>query len=278
MEQQEQQDLHFVIISDSVGDTARKVLQAVLAQFPSLTVHMYHYPFIRKMKDLEPVLEEAKELKAFVIHTLVVENLSEFTDDFCEAENLPCYNILKDLVKDISKATGQLPLMRAGALHRLDDEYFNRISAIEFAVKYDDGKDPKGFLDADLVLLGVSRTSKTPLSMFLANKNIKVANLPIMPEASVPEEIWQVDPKKIVGLTNDAEVLNNFRKERMIAYGLSPETIYSDMDRIRAELEYAYDLYNKLGCIVINVSKRSIEETAAIIMSSIEISDTTIIP
>ena len=278
MEQQEQQDLHFVIISDSVGDTARKVLQAVLAQFPSLTVHMYHYPFIRKMKDLEPVLEEAKELKAFVIHTLVVENLSEFTDDFCEAENLPCYNILKDLVKDISKATGQLPLKWAGALHRLDDEYFNRISAIEFAVKYDDGKDPKGFLDADLVLLGVSRTSKTPLSMFLANKNIKVANLPIMPEASVPEEIWQVDPKKIVGLTNDAEVLNNFRKERMIAYGLSPETIYSDMDRIRAELEYAYDLYNKLGCIVINVSKRSIEETAAIIMSSIEISDTTIIP
>ena len=278
MEQQEQQDLHFVIISDSVGDTARKVLQAVLAQFPSLTVHMYHYPFIRKMKDLEPVLEEAKELKAFVIHTLVVENLSEFTDDFCEAENLPCYNILKDLVKDISKATGQLPLTRAGALHRLDDDYFNRISAIEFAVKYDDGKDPKGFLDADLVLLGVSRTSKTPLSMFLANKNIKVANLPIMPEASVPEEIWQVDPKKIVGLTNDAEVLNNFRKERMIAYGLSPETIYSDMDRIRAELEYAYDLYNKLGCIVINVSKRSIEETAAIIMSSIEISDTTIIP
>lgn len=278
MEQQEQQDLHFVIISDSVGDTARKVLQAVLAQFPSITVHMYHYPFIRKMKDLEPVLEESKELKAFVIHTLVVENLSEFTDNFCASENLPCYNILKDLVRDISETTGQQPIRRAGALHRLDDEYFNRISAIEFAVKYDDGKDPKGFLDADLVLLGVSRTSKTPLSMFLANKNIKVANLPIMPEASVPDEIWQVDPKKIVGLTNDAEVLNNFRKERMIAYGLSPETIYSDMDRIRAELEYAYELYNKLGCIVINVSKRSIEETAAIIMSSIEISDTTIIP
>lgn len=278
MEQQEQQDLHFVIISDSVGDTARKVLQAVLAQFPSVTVHMYHYPFIRKMKDLEPVLEEAKELKAFVIHTLVVENLSEFTDDFCAAENLSCYNILNDLVRDISETTGQQPIRRAGALHRLDDEYFNRISAIEFAVKYDDGKDPKGFLDADLVLLGVSRTSKTPLSMFLANKNIKVANLPIMPEASVPDEIWQVDPKKIVGLTNDAEVLNSFRKERMIAYGLSPETIYSDMERIRAELEYAYELYNKLGCIVINVSKRSIEETAAIIMASLEISDTTIIP
>lgn len=278
MEQHEQQDLHFVIISDSVGDTARKVLQAVLAQFPSITVHMYHYPFIRKMKDLEPVLEEAKELKAFVIHTLVVENLSEYTDNFCAAEDLPCYNILKDLVRGIAETTGQQPIRRAGALHRLDDEYFNRISAIEFAVKYDDGKDPKGFLDADLVLLGVSRTSKTPLSMFLANKNIKVANLPIMPEASVPDEIWQVDPKKIVGLTNDAEVLNNFRKERMIAYGLSPETIYSDMDRIRAELEYAYELYNKLGCIVINVSKRSIEETAAIIMSSIEISDTTIIP
>ncbi|HEX5350309.1 MAG TPA: kinase/pyrophosphorylase, partial [Trichococcus sp.] len=170
MEQPEQHDLHFVIISDSVGDTARKVLQAVLAQFPSITVHMYHYPFIRKMKDLEPVLVEAKELKAFVIHTLVVEDLSEYTDSFCAAEDLPCYNILKAMVRDITEMTGQQPIRRAGALHRLDDEYFNRISAIEFAVKYDDGKDPKGFLDADLVLLGVSRTSKTPLSMFLANK------------------------------------------------------------------------------------------------------------
>lgn len=271
-------ELDFFIISDSVGDTARKVLQAVLAQFPAVSVHMHHYPFIRTIEDLNPILRKAKDLKGSVIHTLVVDDLSEMTAQFCREEGIPCYNILKTLVQDIAAATGEQPLKRPGALHRLDDEYFNRISAIEFAVKYDDGKDPKGFLDADLVLLGVSRTSKTPLSMFLANKNIKVANLPVMPEAAIPDEIWQVDPKKIVGLTNDPEVLNNFRKERMIAYGLSPDTIYSDMERIRAELEYAYDLYNKIGCIIINVSKRSIEETAAIIMSNIKTSDTSIIP
>lgn len=274
----ELKELHFFIISDSVGDTARKVLQAVLAQFPDIPVRMHHYPFVRSINDLSPILTKAKTLKGFVIHTLVVDDLSETTELYCRQEGISCYNILKNLVKDIETATGQLPLKRPGALHLLDDEYFNRISAIEFAVKYDDGKDPKGFLDADLVLLGVSRTSKTPLSMFLANKNIKVANLPVMPEANIPDEIWQVDPKKIVGLTNDPEVLNNFRKERMIAYGLSPDTIYSDIDRIRVELEYAYDLYNKIGCIVINVSKRSIEETAAIIMSNIKTSQTSIIP
>jgi len=274
----ELEELHFFIISDSVGDTARKVLQAVLAQFPDISVRMHHYPFVRSSNDLSPILAKAKSLKGFVIHTLVVDDLSEMTELYCRQEGISCYNILKNLVKDIETATGQVPLKRPGALHLLDDEYFNRISAIEFAVKYDDGKDPKGFLDADLVLLGVSRTSKTPLSMFLANKNIKVANLPVMPEANIPDEIWQVDPKKIVGLTNDPEVLNNFRKERMIAYGLSPDTIYSDIDRIRVELEYAYDLYNKIGCIVINVSKRSIEETAAIIMSNIKTSQTSIIP
>lgn len=173
------------------------------SSYVSLSVH-------QKNEGSGASIGRGKELKAFVIHTLVVENLSEFTDDFCEAENLPCYNILKDLVKDISKATGQLPLKRAGALHRLDDEYFNRISAIEFAVKYDDGKDPKGFLDADLVLLGVSRTSKTPLSMFGKQKH-QSSKLADYAGSLSAKEIWQVDPK-IVGLTNDAEVLNNFRK------------------------------------------------------------------
>lgn len=265
----ENNQIDFFVISDSVGETARKVLNAVLSQFPGVQPIIHQYPFVRKQEELENILINAKEKNGIIIHTLVINNLSSFTEKYCQTENIRCYDVLKKLVEDLSEITATKPIKRAGALHQLDDEYFNRISAIEFAVKYDDGKDPKGLLEADLVLLGVSRTSKTPLSMFLANKNIRVANLPILPEAQIPEELWEVNPKKIVGLTNDIETLVNFRKERMIAYGLSEETIYSNIERIKEEINFAGNLYNKLDCYVINVAKRSIEETAEIIIRNV---------
>lgn len=148
----------------------------------------------------------------------------------------------------------------------MNQRYFDRISAMEFAVMYDDGKDPKGFLEADVVLLGVSRTSKTPLSLFLANKNLKVANLPLVPDTHIPKEIYKVDPNKIIGLTNDLSVLNEIRRQRMISYGLNPDTTYSNTDAIKVELDSAQKLYQELGCYVVNVAHRSIEETAALIM------------
>lgn len=265
----ETNELHFFVISDSVGETARKVIQAVLAQFPDLKPVLHHHPFVRKKEELQKILLQAKTLNGLIVHTLVVDDLSQRTKHFCEEEGLHSYDVLHSLTLDITSLTGMNPSKRAGALHRLDDEYFNRISAIEFAVKYDDGKDPKGLLEADLVLLGISRTSKTPLSMFLANKNVKVANLPILPEAEIPDELWEVNPKKIVGLTNDMEVLINFRRERMIAYGLSPDTVYSNSERIEEELQFAADLYEKLDCYVINVARRSIEETTEIIMRNV---------
>lgn len=265
----ESKQLHFFVISDSVGETARKVITAVCSQFPELEAKIHHFPFVRTQEALDKILSEANEQRGIIVHTLVVDDLSSHTEVFCQEHGLRCYDILQTLVSDVAKITNLQPTKRAGALHRLDDEYFNRISAIEFAVKYDDGKDPKGLLEADLVLLGVSRTSKTPLSMYLANKNIKVANLPIMPEATIPEQLWEVNPKKIVGLTNDIDTLVNFRRERMIAYGLSSETPYSDIERIKKELKFAHDLYQDLGCYVINVAKRSIEETAQIIFHKV---------
>ncbi len=120
-----------------------------------------------------------------------------------------------------------------------------------------------------MVLLGISRTSKTPLSMFLANKNVKVANLPILPEANIPDQLWEVNPKKIVGLTNDIDTLTNFRRERMLSYGLPAETVYTNSERIQQEIDFAMDLYQKIGCSVINVAQRSIEETAEIILQNI---------
>lgn len=182
-------------------------------------------------------------------------------------------DLLNPVVDEIGQRAHVEPTGERGALHHLNENYFKRIKAMEFAVKYDDGKDPRGFLEADVVLLGVSRTSKTPLSLYLANKNLKVANLPLIPQAHIPKQLFEIDPKKIVGLTNDPEVLIGIRKERMRAYGLNPETAYSDRDKIQAELKFANDLYQKLGCEVINVATLSIEETAAMIMSALDLED-----
>lgn len=182
-------------------------------------------------------------------------------------------DLLNPVVSEIGRRAQLEPTGERGALHHLNENYFKRIKAMEFAVKYDDGKDPRGFLEADVVLLGVSRTSKTPLSLYLANKNLKVANLPLIPQAHIPKQLFEIDPKKIVGLTNDPEVLIGIRKERMRAYGLNPETAYSDREKIQAELKFANDLYQKLGCEIINVATLSIEETAAMIMSALDLED-----
>lgn len=149
----------------------------------------------------------------------------------------------------------------------MDESYFRRIAAIEFAVKYDDGKDPgKGIKEAELVLIGISRTSKTPLSMYLANRNVKVANVPLVPEIPVPKEVYEIDPKKIIGLTNSPEVLNNVRTTRLKTLGLSSNANYAKLDRILEELEYSEKVMRKIGCPVINVANKAIEETASDIL------------
>ncbi|MER2002063.1 MAG: pyruvate, water dikinase regulatory protein [Carnobacterium inhibens] len=263
--------INFYIISDSVGGTASQLGQAAMTQFPDADIKVSAYPFIRGSDTLLSILEKAEIDNAIVLHTLVDETLNETAKTFCESHELVCFDPLSPIISELEKRSEMTPIQKPGALHLLDETYFNRIKAIEFAVKFDDGRDPKGFLEADIVLLGISRTSKTPLSMFLANQNYKVANLPLIPEAHIPEQIWQVDPKKIVGLTSDREALNSIRRERMLTYGMNPDTEYSKLDRIDRELDFAKELYEKLGCLVINVSKKSIEETAAIIINTLQI-------
>lgn len=144
----------------------------------------------------------------------------------------------------------------------MDDEYFRKVEAIEFAVKYDDGRDPRGLLRADVVLIGVSRTSKTPLSMYLANKRFKVANVPLVPEVDPPEELYLVPRQKCIGLTINPEQLNVIRTERLKALGLTAQANYASMERILSELDFAERIMKKVGCPVINVSNKAVEETA----------------
>ena len=261
-------EVNIIIISDSAGDTAFNNAVAAAAQFPDAQITYRRYPFIINKEKLEETFEEIIQYpNLLLIYSLVKDEMQIAVIRFVREHHIESVDILSPAIESIQKLTGLKPEQKIGAQHKMNQKYFDRISAMEFAVMYDDGKDPKGFLEADVVLLGVSRTSKTPLSLFLANKNLKVANLPLVPDTHIPKEIYQIDPKKIIGLTNDLSVLNEIRRERMISYGLSPDTSYSNTDAIKKELDSAQKLYDKLGCFVINVAHRSIEETAAIIMN-----------
>lgn len=261
------------IISDSAGETASKLASAAIAQYHDLNICLVRKTFINEKDDLLEALEMARSSNSLIIHTMISTELVDIANQYCEEHQLFCMDILSPIVEEIQQRSHVKPSRVPGALHFLDKNYFKRIEAMEFAVTYDDGKDPNGFLEADIVLLGVSRTSKTPLSLFLANKNLKVANLPLIPQAHIPKQLWEIDSKKIVGLTNDPNILNRIRQERMKAYGLNPDTAYSNIDKINEELRFAHDLYEKLGCIVINVADRSIEETSSMILHLLEIDE-----
>ncbi|WP_028274180.1 pyruvate, water dikinase regulatory protein [Atopococcus tabaci] len=259
------------IISDSIGGTGIALGQAALAQFPELDAKIENFSFVRTRKNLLAILEKAARNDAIILYTLVDEELSFTAQEFCANQNLTSFDLLSPIVSKIAERAKVHPSKEVGAQHALDKQYFDRIRAIEFAVKYDDGKDPKGFLEADIVILGISRTSKTPLSVFLANKGYKVANLPLIPESTLPAELWEVDPSKIVGLISDRSILSSIRQERMRSYGLNPDNAYSSLERIDREIKYAEELYEELGCLTINVSNKSIEETSTIILSNLPI-------
>ncbi|KRM91029.1 pyruvate, water dikinase regulatory protein [Liquorilactobacillus cacaonum] len=257
------------VISDSLGETGNNLAEAATVQFPNVKFEYHRFPLTKTTSLLAGILEKAKRLDAFVVHTLVGKGLASYVNSYCNENHLCVLDGMSNIITTIEEKTGETPLYQSGRNHNLNQSYFNRIEALEFAVTYDDGKDPAGFEKADIVLLGVSRTSKTPLSLYLANKNFRVANLPLVPKAGIPKEIWQVDPQKIFGLTNDPTILNNIRRERMITYGLNPDTNYSSIQNIEKELAFAADLYKKIGCLIINVSNKSIEETATLIMESL---------
>ncbi|WP_419742644.1 pyruvate, water dikinase regulatory protein [Paraclostridium dentum] len=260
-------NLVIYVISDSVGETAQQVTKAAISQFQLKDDYeIRRFPYVVEVNFLEEILRSAKEENAIVIYTLVENELLTFTEDYCSKENLSCVDLMTPILKQIASKIGVKPRREPGIIRKLDESYFKRVEAIEFAVKYDDGKDPRGILQADIILLGISRTSKTPLSMYLANKNIKVANVPLVPEIPIPKEVFEINQKKIIGLTNTPEKLNQIRQERLKALGLSSNANYAKFDRILQELDYSDKIMKKVGCPVIDVSSKAIEETAGIIM------------
>lgn len=258
------------IVSDSLGETAESVAKATISQFDNEHIEVIRVPFVRHTEQIRNVIEEAAACGGVVCHTLVSKELREDFERIAKENNVRYVDILGPMLDMVSSVTNEGPRMKPGIIHRLDEEYFRKVEAIEFAVKYDDGKNPAGFKKADVVLIGVSRTSKTPLSMYLAHKKYKVANLPLVPEVPLPPEIFQVPPYRIIGLIIDPYKLNTIRTERMKALGFSGTANYTDIDRIEDELVYAKEVMRQLHCLVIDVSNKAIEETASRIMAIVD--------
>jgi regulator of PEP synthase PpsR (kinase-PPPase family) len=245
-------------------------VKATTSQFVDEEFNFIRVPYVKTTEQVDKVLEEAAAEKAVVCYTLVLPELRAHLAEKAAELDVTVVDILGPLLRAIEGNWSLLPKNQAGLVHALDHEYFKRVEAVEFAVKYDDGKNPMGLLKADIVLIGVSRTSKTPLSMYLANKQVKVANVPLVPEINPPAELFKVPPKKIIGLLIDPFKLNSIRSARLKSMGLSEKAAYADMSRINEELEYAQAIMRRVHCKIINVSNRAIEETAGIIMDYVQ--------
>ena len=263
--------LNLFVISDSSGGTALTVAKTAISQFKSINVNYQRFPFIKTRSLLNGILKLAVQKDAMIFYTLVSPTLNHRIHEVADRHDLYIFDCLRKPVTMISHKLKIQPVMKTGMIHQLNHNYFDRIAAMEFAVANDDGKDPQDLNRADIVILGISRTSKTPLSLYLANKKLKVANVPIGPKTQLPKQIWQIDKNRIFGLTNSISSLQKIRSARTVAYGLGPNTPYSSPKYIKAELKYSKELYRKIGCLVINVANKSIEETATIIMESLNI-------
>jgi [pyruvate, water dikinase]-phosphate phosphotransferase / [pyruvate, water dikinase] kinase len=255
------------VVSDSVGETAEFVVKAVASQFNSSGhIEIRRNSFVEDTEDIEDLIVLAKQSNSVIAYTIVIPLLKEYLDRRALEEGITAVDLMYPLINAFSKQFNREPNHQPGLMRKLDEDYFRKIEAIEFAVKYDDGRDTRGLLRADIVLIGVSRTSKTPLSMYLAHKRLKVANVPLVPEVPAPDELFQIARNKCVGLVISPDKLNDIRKERLKALGLTSQANYASFERILEELDYAEKIMKRVGCPIINVSNKAIEETANLIL------------
>ncbi|MEI7973169.1 MAG: pyruvate, water dikinase regulatory protein [Bdellovibrio sp.] len=253
------------LISDGTGETAATMIRAALVQFPNHDITLIRHKNIRQEAQLEPLLDEALQRSALIVYTVVSPALRRKIQEMASSKGLASLDLLGPVLNVLETFfNGATQSNQAGLLRVVDEQYFRRIEAIEFTVKHDDGKSLAGLKDAEIVLVGISRTSKTPLSIFLSHKGWKVANVPLVLGAPLPQELFTIDQRRIVGLMIDMESLQRIRKSRLEKFGQDPAGEYASLAHIALEVEYAQDLFKKnKRWPVFNVTDRALEETAA---------------
>ena len=256
------------ILSDSTGDTAEKVVRAAMAQFVPGLAEVRIFPRVRSAPEIEAIIEEAAEHEALLLHTTVTPEHRELLARLCGDANVDVVDLIGTLMGKLSSFLGAPPCGVPGNVHRLNDDYFRRIESVEFAVKNDDGQHPRNLQRADLVLVGISRTSKTPLSTYLAQRGYKCAKVPIVKGIEPPNELFLVDQEKVFALQIAPDALFRIRQARLQQLGMPADTAYGVRQHIESEIAYARHLYDaNPQWPVLDVTDKAIEETASTLLA-----------
>lgn len=254
-------------VSDSTGKTAKHLMESAIGQYPDYNIKIKLFSFVRSLAKIDEIIEKAKPENAIIAYTFVKNEMREHLNAEAEKNNLDYIDMMKKPLKMISDRLNVDPREEFALKYKLDDEYFKRIEAMEFTLKFDDLNESKGIAEADIVLVGVSRTSKTPLSVHLSYLGYKTANVPLVPEVEVHPSVLEENADKVIGLTIDPKMLNDIRIERLKEMGLGDDATYAAKERINEEFEYADSIMKKIGCPIIDVTDKTIEETAIEVLS-----------
>ncbi len=256
--------LTIYVLSDGTGETADQMIKAALMQYVSQGLKMVRFKNVRSEGQVTAIFEEAHKVNAIVAYTVVSDTLRFFIRNLSEKSGVTSVDLLGPVLEVLSKFLARDPKSQPGLFHQVNENYFRRIEAIEFTVKHDDGRYSTNLQEADIILVGLSRTSKTPLSVYLSYKGWKVANVPVVKGIPLPEELFQTDQRKIVGLMIDPDVLASIRKERLAKMGQDPSGSYAHLDHIMEEIEYCKEIFRKnRRWPVFDITGKALEETAA---------------
>ena len=261
------------LISDSTGETLDRIFLAIKAQFTNIEYKVHTYSFTRTENQILKILSDAeKNSNSIILYSIVDSDLAKYLANTSDDKKIPCFGVLGDLILSFSKLLNQEASHQPSGQHALNEEYYKRISAIQFTMNHDDGNLVKEINKSDIILLGVSRTSKTPTSIYLANKGFKTSNIPLINENSIPE-VLKKNPKIacVVGLNTEPERLVDIRKNRMNSFKETENKSYTDLDKIKKEIDEAKNTFKKYKWPTIDVTRKSVEETAASIIKIYEI-------
>ena len=261
------------LISDSTGETLGRIFLAIQSQFANFEYDKKEFVFIRTEQQIEKIISDCKETKnSIILYTVVDTKLAKFIEGKSIKNNIPCFGVLGNLILSFSKLLNQKAILKPSAQHVLDEDYYKRIEAIQFSMSHDDGKKNEDTQLADIILVGVSRTSKTPTSIYLANRGFKTLNIPIVAEQEIPNNLNKINNNLcVIGLFADAERLADIRKTRANVNRTVDLKSYTDLEKIKLEVENSRKMFKKFNWPSIDVTRRSVEETAASIIKIYEI-------
>ena len=260
------------LISDSTGETLDRIFMALKAQFNNFNYELNQFSFTRTENQIFTILKEAKKRESpIILYTVVNSSLAKFLAQEANKMQIPCFGVLGDLILNFSKILNQKATHEPSGQHVLDEEYYKRIEAIQFTMSHDDGNQTENILESDIILIGVSRTSKTPTSIYLANKGLKTSNIPLVNDMSIPLDITNSKKLCVVGLVTEAERLFDIRRNRLNSLRENEASDYTDIEKIRDEVERSKKIFKKNKWPSIDVTRKSVEETAASIIKIFEI-------